>query len=88
MKASLLIGLLLAQQPPALKCVEWKPKTKTVCEKADDHTLGGAAAGWFFLGPFGALAGAAIGHDDKQVCHEEDTGEKVCTKYEAAKETK
>jgi hypothetical protein len=83
MKA-LLIGLLLAQQAPAMKCVEWKPQTKTVCED-DDHTLGGAALGWFVLGPLGAAAGALLGHDSKQVCHEETVGAPVCTKYEAVK---
>jgi hypothetical protein len=75
-----LLGMLLTQQPTESKCVEWKAQTKTVCEKADDHTFGGAAVGYLLLGPFGALVGAGAGHDDKQVCHEEVTGP-ICTKY-------
>jgi hypothetical protein len=70
-----------------MKCVEWKPVTKTVCEKAHDHTLGGAALGWLVFGPFGALAGAAVGHHSKEVCREVDTGATTCTKYEIVKET-
>ena len=88
MKTLLLIGMLLGQQAPAMKCVEWKPQTRTICEKADDHTLGGAAIGWLVLGPLGGLAGAILGHDDKQTCHEEQTGTNVCTRYEPVKESK
>jgi hypothetical protein len=88
MKTLLLIGMLLGQQAPAMKCVEWKPQTKTVCEKSEDHTLGGAAVGWLLLGPVGGIAGAILGHDDKQVCHEETVGDPVCTKYAPAEKTK
>ncbi len=84
---TLLLTLLLTQQAPtpAMKCVEWKAQTKTVCERASDHTLGGAAVGYLIFGPLGAVVGAVAGHDNKESCHEEDTGARTCVRYEAVK---
>lgn len=73
----LAVSLAIAGDPQKI-CVKEVITQKEVCHE-ERHPILGAGAGYFILGPLGAVAGAIAGSNPTRKC--EIVEEKVCVEY-------